>query len=115
MLSEGYSIRSVRLFNILHPLSLSLPSPYTLHLVEYLLCVCVCVCLVWVKKRKEGESCGERSVVTETGGDLSASSKHRTTRHTLRLCMELQTAVCFHILFGTCATLLPLPIPKPNS
>ena len=63
------------------------------------------VCLVWVKKRKEGESCGELGVVTETGGDLSASSRHRATRHTLRLCKELQTTVCFHILllFGTCA------------
>ena len=30
----------------------------------------VCVCLVLVKKRKEGESCGERGVVTETGGGL---------------------------------------------
>ena len=26
----------------------------------------MCVCLVWVRKRKEGESCGERGVVTET-------------------------------------------------
>ena len=40
------------------------------------------------------------------GGDLSASSKHRTTGHTLRLCMELQTAVYLHILFDTCAILL---------
>ncbi|CAI8016533.1 hypothetical protein GBAR_LOCUS10130 [Geodia barretti] len=30
----------------------------------------MCVCLVWVKKRKEGESCGERGVVTETRGGL---------------------------------------------
>ena len=44
--------------------------------------------------------------MTETGGDLSASSKHRTTGHTLRLCMELQTAVYLHILFDTCAILL---------
>ena len=34
------------------------------------------------------------------GGDLSASSKHQTTGHTLRLCMELQTAVYLHILFA---------------
>ena len=27
--------------------------------------VCVRVCVVWVKKRKEGESGGERGVVTE--------------------------------------------------
>ena len=46
-----------------------------------------------------GTRCSDR----DRGGDLSASSKHRATRHTLRLCMELQTAVCFHILFGTCA------------
>ena len=32
-------------------------------------CLCMCV-LVWVKKRKEGESCGERGVVTETRGGL---------------------------------------------
>ena len=58
-----------------------------------------CVCLVWVKKRKEGKSCGERGVVTETGrGDLPALSKHQATGHTLRLFMELQTTVCFHIL-----------------
>ena len=57
-----------------------------------------------------GTRCSDRD-----RGGLSASSKHRTTRHTLRLCMRLQTAVCFHIPLGTCVTLLPLPIPKPNS
>ena len=68
------------------------------------------LCLVWVKKRKEGKSCEERGVVTETGGDLSASSKHRTTRHTLRLYMELQTAV--YILPHTVWYICPLTASK---
>ena len=48
--------------------------------------------------------------MTETGGGGGGggelSSKPRTTGHTLRLCMELQTAVYLHILFDTCAILL---------
>ena len=39
------------------------------------------MCVVWVKKRKEGESCGERGVVT-TGGlgsHLVASSYNHHT------------------------------------
>ena len=41
---------------------------------------------------------GERDVATETGGgDFSASSKHRTARHTLMLGMDSQTIVCLII------------------
>ena len=63
-------------------------------LLPYLPSVCV-----WYGLRRE-----RRGRVV--GGDLSASSKHRAAGYTLRLCVELQTAVCFHILFGTCAIII---------
>ena len=59
--------------------------------------VCVCVCVGENEKGRK-ESMGEQDVATETGGDLSALSKHRTTGHTLMLGMDSQTIVCLIIL-----------------
>ena len=39
--------------------------------------VCV-LCLVWVKKRKEGKSCEERGVVTETVVGVIKAPDHQT-------------------------------------
>ena len=41
--------------------------------------------LVWVKKWKEKKACERREKWTGTGGDSSASSKHRANSRTLRL------------------------------
>ena len=77
-------------------------------------CVCVCVCVcVFVcvcggeNERGRKDSLGKRDVATETGGggDLSASSKQRTARHTLMLGMDSQTIVCLFILCLLCTFL----------
>ena len=68
------------------------------------MCVYVCVC-GGEKERGRKESMGERDVATETKGDLSASSKHRTAGHTLTLSMESQTIVCLIILCLLCTFL----------
>ena len=68
----------------------------------------VCVCGGGgEKERGRKDSMGERDVATETGGggDLSASSKHRTTGHTLMLGMDSQTIVCLSILCLLCTFL----------
>ena len=65
--------------------------------------MCVCV-FVGVKKRE-----GEWDVATEIGGgggDLSASSKHRTAGHTLMLGMDSQTIVCRLMLCLLCTIFL---------
>ena len=49
---------------------------------------------------------GEQGVATETGGDLSALSKHRTAGHTLMLGMDSQTIVCLIILCLLCISLV---------
>ena len=68
------------------------------------MCVCVCAVCACVcggeNKRGRKESMGEQDVVTETGGDLSVSSKHRTAGHTLTLSMDSQTIVC--LIFCVC-------------
>ena len=63
--------------------------------------VCVCVC-GGENERGRKESMRERDVVTETGGDLSTSSKQRTVGHTLMLGMDSQTIVCLSILCLLC-------------
>ena len=73
----------------------------------------MCVC-VWggggggggVKTREGEKSMGERDVATETGGDLSASSKQRAAGHTLMLGMDSQTIVCHLILCLLCIFLV---------
>ena len=70
--------------------------------------MCVCVCVrerVGEKERGRKESMGERDVATETGGDLSASSKHRTAGHILMLGMDSQTIVCLIFLCLLCTFL----------
>ena len=64
----------------------------------------VCVC-GGENERGRKESMGERDVATETGGDLSVSSKQRTAGHTLMLGMDLQTIVCLIILCLLCTFL----------
>ena len=68
-------------------------------------CVCVCVFVGVKNERERKESMGERDVATETGGNLSASSKQRTTGHTLMLGMDSQTIVCLIILCLLCTFL----------
>ena len=72
--------------------------------VSVCLCVCACVC-GGDKERGRKDSMGERDVATETGRDSSASSKQRTTRHTLMLGMDSQTIVCLIILCLLCTFL----------
>ena len=64
----------------------------------------MCVC-GGENKRGRKESLGERDVATETGGDLSASSKQRTAGHTLMMGMDSQTIVCLIILCLLCTFL----------
>ena len=76
--------------------------------VSVIVCGCVCVCVYFgggEKGRGRKESMRERDVVTETGGDLSASSKHSTTGHTLMLGMDSQTIVCLIISCLICTFL----------
>ena len=59
----------------------------------------MCVCLVWVKKRKEGRICGERGVVTETGGTCRRhqAQDHQTYTQAVHGVTNLSVLVCVYV------------------